>query len=251
MMYWLTFPMFLAPICWSAGALYALTRLARRIDLPGGAVLAFSCYSLMMAAFPQSVIFHAYLLTGYLLWAFRRRRTVRGHRCGRQISGGSGGFWRCRNPAFGAEHSGYCRHGLALRPHCGRASFLTAALPTIDSIAALMRTFAVGTFPEIIANPVSPSFPLPYDGLSITPVILFLALFSLLRCRERRGAGGWRLPLLALLHLFIRSTHSACGTWALTYRAPSPGDAHVTVGHHVRLWRQRNGRAISVPDCRN
>jgi len=44
-------------------------------------------------------------------------------------------------------------HRLALRPHRDRASFFMATLSTIDSIATLMRTFAIGTFPQIIANP--------------------------------------------------------------------------------------------------
>jgi hypothetical protein len=194
MMYWLTFPMFLAVVCWSAGALYALTRMARRIDLPGGAVLAFSCYSLMMTAFPQSVVFHAYLLTGYLLWAFRRRRKSAGTAAGIRYLGAVA--------VFGV--TGILLSAPNILDIAGTASrsariaadmsFFTATLPTIDSIAALMRTFSTGTFPEIIGNPVSPSFPLPYEGLSITPVILFLALFGLLRCL--RQTWGWWLAIV-------------------------------------------------------
>lgn len=44
-MYWLTFPMFLAVLCWSAGALWAVTRLAKKSELVGWSVLAFSVYS--------------------------------------------------------------------------------------------------------------------------------------------------------------------------------------------------------------
>src|SRR5690606_33947324 len=67
-MYWLTFPMFLATICWTAGALWAVTRLARRPDILGWSMLAFSAYSLLMTAYPQSVVMHAYMLAGYGLW---------------------------------------------------------------------------------------------------------------------------------------------------------------------------------------
>jgi hypothetical protein len=194
MMYWLTFPMFLAVVCWSAGALYALTRMARRIDLPGGAVLAFSCYSLMMTAFPQSVVFHAYLLTGYLVWALRRRRKAAGTAAAVGYLGAVGVFG-VAGILLSAPNildiAGTASRSARLAPDM---SFFMAMLPTIDSIATLMQTFATGTFPEIVANPVSPSFPLPYDGMSITPVILFLALFSLLRCL--RETWGWWLAIV-------------------------------------------------------
>lgn len=196
MMYWLTFPMFLATICWTAGALYALTRLARRIDLVGGGVLAFSCYSLMMTAFPQSVVYHAYLLTGYLLWTVHRLRKSAGTAVAIRylvavgIFGVAGILLSAPNILDIARTAS---HSARLAPDM---SFFMATLPTIDSIAALMRTFAIGTFPEITANPVSPSFPLPYDGLSITPVILFLALLGLLRCL--RQTWGWWLAIVVV-----------------------------------------------------
>jgi hypothetical protein len=196
MMYWLTFPMFLAAVCWSAGVLYALTRMARRIDLPGGAVLAFSCYSLMMAAFPQSVVFHAYLLTGYLVWAFRRRRKSAGTAAAIRYLAAVGVFGVAGILLSAPNILDIAGTASRSARIAADMSFFTATLPTIDSIAALMRTFAIGTFPEIIANPVSPSFPLPYDGLSITPVILFLALFSLLRCP--RETWGWWLAIVVV-----------------------------------------------------
>jgi hypothetical protein len=194
MMYWLTFPMFLAPICWTAGALYALTRMARRIDLPGGAVLAFSCYSLMMTAHPQGVVFEAYLLAGYLLWAFQQRWKSTGPGAAVKYLGAVGVFG-VAGILLSAPNildiAGTASRSSRLAVD---ASFFIATLPTIDSIVTLMRTFSIGTFPEIIANPVSPSFPLPYDGMSITPVILFLALFSLLRCL--RQTWGWWLAII-------------------------------------------------------
>jgi hypothetical protein len=57
--------MFPAAWCWSAGALSAVTRLASKVDLLGWSALAFSGYSLLMTAYPQLVVFNAYLLGGY------------------------------------------------------------------------------------------------------------------------------------------------------------------------------------------
>ena len=74
-MYWLTFPMFAAAWCWGAGALWALARLAKNSDLVGWSTLAFSCYNLLMAAYPQLVVFHAYILAGFgACLALRKRR---------------------------------------------------------------------------------------------------------------------------------------------------------------------------------
>lgn len=67
-MYWLTFPMFPAVWCWSAGVLWAVTRLARKLDIVGWSALAFSIYSLLMTAYPQLVVFHAYILVTYGLY---------------------------------------------------------------------------------------------------------------------------------------------------------------------------------------
>ncbi|MEZ6940801.1 hypothetical protein ACB035_20075 [Aeromonas sp. S12(2024)] len=76
-MYWLTFPMLPAVWCWAAGALWAVTRLAKCPDILGWGVLAFSGYSLLMTAYPQPVVFNAYLLAGYGLWLAYHQAHVR------------------------------------------------------------------------------------------------------------------------------------------------------------------------------
>jgi hypothetical protein len=207
MMYWLTFPMFLAVTCWSAGAFYALTRMARQIDLPGGAVLAFSCYSLMMTAHSQGVVFEAYLLAGFMLWALQRRRKSAGTAAAIKYLGavavfGVGGILLSAPNVLDIASTASRSARIATD-----VSFFMATLPTIDSFTTLMRTFATGTFPEIIANPVSPSFPLPYDGVSITPVILFLALFSLLRC-SRQTWGWWLAIVIVCAFAFVHPLYA-------------------------------------------
>ena len=68
LMYWITFPMFASAWCWSACAMWSLTRLSRTKDWLSWVILTFSIYSLLMTAYPQLVIFHAYLLVGYGLY---------------------------------------------------------------------------------------------------------------------------------------------------------------------------------------
>jgi hypothetical protein len=207
MMYWLTFPMFPSVVCWSAGLLYALTRMARKIDLTGCAVLAFSSYSLLMTAYQQAIVFEAYVLTGYLLWlAYRRGQLVGSASTARYISA--------------VAASGVTGIVLALPSYIDLAdtaanssrmavdvSFFLGNLPTIDSFTALIRMVAIGTFPELTENPVAPSFPFPYDGLSVTPLILFLAFFSLLRC-WRETWGWWLAIVLVCAFAFIHPLYA-------------------------------------------
>ncbi len=207
MMYWLTFPMFLSVVCWSAGLLYALTRMARKVDLIRCAVLAFSSYSLLMTAYQQAIVFEAYVLTGFLSWlVYRRRQSMGTASAIRYLSA--------------VAASGVTGIVLALPTYVDLAaaaanssrmapdiSFFLETLPTIDSFMALIRMVALGTFPELTENPVSPSFPFFYDGLSITPLILFLAFFSLLRC-WRETWGWWLAIVLVCAFAFIHPLYA-------------------------------------------
>jgi hypothetical protein len=196
MMYWLTFTVFLSVTCWSAGLLYALTRLARKLDSAGCAVLAFSSYSLLMTAYPQAVVFQAYILTGYLAWlGYRRWRSMGVAAAIRYLAvvaaAGVSGMLLVL-PVF-LDLAETAAQSARVSPD---VSFFLAALYNIDSIATVMRVFALGTFPELAGNPISPSYPLPYYGLSVTPLVMFFAFFSLSRCW--RQTWGWWLAIAVL-----------------------------------------------------
>lgn len=200
-MYWLTFPMFPAVWCWSAGALWAMSRLARRPDLAGWGALAFSGYSLMMTAYPQPVVYHAYLLGGYGLYlAYRKRR---------------------RGPAeivrfAGLGASALLVAGMLALPvyldlafiAAGSArvapdpSFFTAILPTIDSGSSALRFVLLSTVPELFGNPIRESFPYRYDGLSITPLVMFLGVVGLVTA-FRRTWGWWLAIAVFFLLTFV------------------------------------------------
>ncbi|HEV7877735.1 hypothetical protein [Bradyrhizobium sp.] len=207
MLYWLTFPMFPSVICWSAGLLYAMTRLAKNVDPIGCAVLAFSSYSLLMTAYQQAIIFQAYVLTGYLLrLAYRRWQSMgtasSARYLGIVVSSGVSGILLALpgyvDLAEAAANSSRAAPDIA---------FFLSALPTIDSVPALIRMFSISTFPEITENPVSPAYPFPYNGLSITPLILFLAFFGLLRC-FRETWGWWLAIVLICAFTFIHPLYA-------------------------------------------
>jgi hypothetical protein len=196
MMYWLTFTVFLSVICWSAGLFYALTRLARKLDAAGCAVLAFSCYSLLMNAYPQAIVFQAYILTGYLGWLGHRRWQSMGAaaviRYLAVVATAGGAGMLLALPVY-LDIAEMAAQSARASPD---VSFFLAILYNIDSVAAAMRAFALGTFPEMAGNPISPSYPFPYDGLSVTPLVLFLAFFSLSQCW--RATWGWWIAIVVL-----------------------------------------------------
>lgn len=194
-MYWLTFPMFPAVWCWASGALWAVTRLARKPDLLGWSVLAFSGYSLLMTAYPQPVVFHAYILGGYgLCLACREYR--------------QGPVESIRFLALSASAL-LVGGALALPVYIDLAhisaesarvapdpSFFTVVLPHLDSFGTAVRLFVLSTTPELFGNPIGSGYPFPYDGLSVTPLAIFLAVVGLLTVF--RKTWGWWLAIVAL-----------------------------------------------------
>jgi hypothetical protein len=196
MMYWLTFPMFLSVICWSAGCLYALARLARQVDLAGCAVLAFSAYSMLMMGYPQAVVHQAYILAGYMAWhIWRRARSTGMASAARYLAVVATAGAACVLlvlPVY-LDLARITADSARVSPEI---SFFLAAAYKIDSVDSALRFFALSTFPEITGNPVSPSFPLTYNGVSVTALVLFFAFFSLLQCW--RETWGWWLATVLL-----------------------------------------------------
>lgn len=78
-------------------------------------------------------------------------------------------------------------------------------LPRFGSLTDAVRFFVLGTVPELFGNPVVAGFPFSYDGLSVTPVVVFFAVIGLL-VTIRKTWGWWLaiavLILLAFVHPF-------------------------------------------------
>jgi hypothetical protein len=197
-MYWLTFPMFPAIWCWAAGALWAVTRLAKFPDFLGWGMLAFSGYSLLMTAYPQPVVFHAYLLAGYGLWlAYHQARISRlalakflALAASALVVGGALAFPVYRDLFILSSESAR----VAADP-----SFFTMVLPKFASFTELVRFFVLSTVPEIFGNPIAPSFPFSYDGLSVTLIVTFFAVVASLTAIQKTW--GWWLAILVLCML--------------------------------------------------
>jgi hypothetical protein len=201
-MYWLTFPMFPSVWCWSAGTLWGATRIAWKPSLASWGILAFSTYSLLMTAYPQLVVFHAYLLAGYGLYLVRRKI-----HCGWRDTG-----WFCvicasaltvgvalASPVY-MDLAHISAESARVAPP---SSFFTAVLPKIDSLADSLRFFLLSAMPQLFGNPVTTSYPFPYGGLSVTPIVIFFAVIGM-ACSVGETWGWWLaigvLCLLAFVH---------------------------------------------------
>jgi hypothetical protein len=201
-MYWSAFPMFSATFCWSAGALWGVTRLVKKQDLLGWSVLAFAIYSLLIVARKQAVVYNAYILTGFGLYLTYQK--IR--------------FGWSHTAKFVALSASALLLGTALAlpviidlvnlaAESGRVapniSFFTTTLPALGSLAETLRFFVLSTTPELLGNPVETSYPFPYNGLSITSLVMFFAVLGLLTSFKKNW--GWWLAificcLFALIH---------------------------------------------------
>ena len=200
-MYWLTFPMFPAVWCWSAGIAWLLARLSGRIDAIGCIGLVLCTHSLLLTAYPQPVVYQAYILAGYALHLTSQTSRQKGGR----------GAALFASSAFIAITSGAI---LALPVYADLIhavsqsaritpdiSFFTSVLPQLHSTEAIGWFILLGTVPEILGNPVSSSFSQIYNGLSIPLVALLLVWIGLAACFK--ACWGWLLAALIILSLTI------------------------------------------------
>lgn len=195
--YWLTFPMFAAALCWSTMGLWGLARLARKPDLLSWSILAFSAYSLPMTAYPQMVVYHAYLLAGYgvvVLYRQARHDWQAGMRyvllaVSAVLLGGALAL-----PVY-LDLAGEMSESLRVMPP---ASFFAVVLPRFATALDAWKFIAFSSVPEMLGEPMATTFPHPYNGISLTLPMLFLAVAALFT-RLREHWGWW----LAVLSLFL------------------------------------------------
>lgn len=194
-MYWLTFSMFPAVWCWSAGALWSVTRLAKFPDFLGWGVLAFSGYSLLMTAYPQLVVFHAYLLSGYGVWLAYHQARISRYALAKLLALAESALVVDAALAFPVYRDLFILSSESARV-APDPSFFTMVLPKFASFAELVRFFVLSAIPEVYGNPISPSFPFSYDGLSVTLIVTFFAVVASLTAFKTTW--GWWLAILVL-----------------------------------------------------
>ena len=194
-MYWITFPMFPSVWCWSAGVLWSITRLSKKFDFLGWSVLSFSCYSLLLTAYPQPIIYNAYIFFGYSLWlSFKNEKpyVFLFFLMSAVISS-----LVLALPVY-MDLLSLWSESQRLSPS---PNFFISSLPHITSLKDLVSFVILGIVPEIFGNPISPLYPISYDGISIPLIILFFSIISLFSS-FKRNIYWWGVIFLLFLFSF-------------------------------------------------
>lgn len=194
-MYWLSFPMFPAILCWAAGALWGVTRIAKRPDFVGWSVLAFSVYSLLMTAYIQPLVFHAYILAGYGMYLVYHKQRFGWIEVGRFMALSASALIvgvALVLPVY-IDLARIAAESSRVAPD---PSFYTAVLPSFSSWVDVWRFFVLSTVPELFGNPIESEYPFLYDGLSVTPLIIFFAIIGL--TVSFKQTWGWWLAIVVL-----------------------------------------------------
>lgn len=205
--YWLTFPIFLGTFCWGACSLLGVARLARKLDLAGWAILTFAVYSLLIVARKQTVIHHSYFLIGFILYFFVTKLKAGWFEAGSFIGlslsalmlGGALTLPINIDIAYQAADSARLS---------AEMSFFSKVLPDLSSWSDILSFLVLSTTPELFGNPIDPRYPFPYNGLSITPLILFYLVISL--SSFRKIWGWWLAVIIFCLFAFVPSLFELC-----------------------------------------
>lgn len=194
-MYWLTFPMFAATWCWTLGALWAISRIKKKPDVLSWAILSFSFYSLLMTAYPQSVVFNLYIIVGFgmhvivnYLRANHNPLRFIGFTASAAIVGGLLAFPMYMDVVLLAAESARARP---------ETVFFTIYLPKFTSIMQAVQFVALSTFPEFLGNTIQTNFPYVYNGLSYSVAYIFFGFLGVMFAFKR--IWGWCLAVIILL----------------------------------------------------
>ncbi len=194
-MYWVTFPMFSAVYCWAAGALWGVTRLAKKQDLIGWSTLSFSIFSLLSVARKQAVVYHAYILAGFGLYLIVQSYLLGGPKLKNfltlSVSAVAAGAVLALPVNLDLMH--IAAESARIAPDI---SFFTVLLPKFSTAIDALRFFLLSIIPELFGSPIETSYPFTYNGLSVTLLVVFFAIIGLLL--SYREIWGWWLAIAVL-----------------------------------------------------
>ena len=202
LVYWLTFPMHIATVCWTAAVLYGMMRIFRQRDGWGWLVVAFATYGLFMMGYPQTAVYSVWMLVGYagvVCWPQLRR----------------GVWWDVARPigfmasaaVFGALLTIPAYLDLYVRYRDSARFWVTdefflQAIQSITSVKAVLLYVASRFVPELYGNPLGTTYPLEFDGANIP---LFIGVFLVIAFGYRRQVAWWWLTCVGGLWLLTLS----------------------------------------------
>lgn len=190
--YWLTFPMFAATWCWSAGMLWALARQVSKPGIPSWSLLAFSTYSLFMTGYPQSAVFQLYILGGYGVYRTYKllsESTTPMPALGFMLSCGSALLAGALQSA--PVYLDLAQTSAESSRMSANVDFFLATLPRFQSADEVLRYLVFSLSPELFGNPMGEHFPYAYSGLSLPLLVTFCCTVTLAGGRLRQTWGWW------------------------------------------------------------
>lgn len=195
--YWLTFIMFIAPICWSLCLLWLITKFIRKRSCLFAGGISFATYSLLLTGYPQFTVLQAYLIIAYTsvyLWKSYGKVETRLY-TGLMLIGAALLGLIMASPVF-VDLAVNAQRSARLS---AADEFFTAVLPGINSFKYL-GVFLFSIFdPFWVGNPIERGYPyLSFDGLCLTPLYFGLFLLSFFHGQWRKL---WPWQLLAILCL--------------------------------------------------
>lgn len=204
-MFRISFPIIISVWCWSASALWSVTRIGNRSDFIGWITLVFSSYSLLMTGYPQFIVYHVYILVSYGLYLSYRKAQISFNQLFKFLALSISAL------IFGALlASPVYLDLLTTFKESARVNpdldFFAMNFPKFNSILDVTSSLIHRTIPEIFGNPVEESYPLASElnnGFSFTILTIFFAIVGLLT-KFRQNWGWWiiigAICLLSVVH---------------------------------------------------
>lgn len=197
MSYWLTFIMFLSPICWTVCLLWLITQFTRRPSWFAALGMAFATYSLLLTAYPQIIVLDGYLFAGFGMIRLR------------QVAGGFPARLRVGLALFGCASVGalaalpvyldlWTLAQDSVRMSGPGDGFFLGVMPAVGNLGAMASSLATIIDWSWLGNGIDPAYPIKFNGLSFTPVFAGLICLSFL-LRPRVETVYWQVFLVASL----------------------------------------------------
>jgi hypothetical protein len=195
-MYWATFPMHIATICWSTGLLYGGIRLIRHNTFTNWVIVTLSMYLLLMLGYPQAVVFALAIVGGYLvIESIKRQRTLIPFVI-RMLSAGITALILVA-PAYLDLYDIYQRSARA----SVASDFYLLHIQRIDSWLGTAVYTSANLVPQLFGNPGSRDFVFEYDGAGISPWYGLCVLITLVG--RWRASWWWGIVIVIMIVLTI------------------------------------------------
>ncbi|HBE20417.1 MAG TPA: hypothetical protein DEG17_11885 [Cyanobacteria bacterium UBA11149] len=195
--YWLTFVLFIAPICWFVCLFWLNTEFIKKPSLATATGISFATYSLLMTSYPQVIILYGYLIIPYTLIRIVKSGTSVKNQIytalmilGMALSG-----ILMASPAYADLLINSQR---SARLSGVSDDFFLAVLPKIHNLRDL-GTFLSSIFdPFWLGNPIQENYSVVFNGLSLNP--LYFTLF-ILSFADKQWRKLWPWQLFCILCL--------------------------------------------------